>query len=521
MKQFPFKAKFESFARLLINKERDEFLATASLNNLKTIIPTNLYNKEDIVAFSGAGFVTNLLNHNKDGIFSADAVKIYKDFIHRFVDYKHRQNLPFGTITNSGLYKYDINYKLGAVGEQVDEEYVNKNPDEPIVVGFSGVLWRLVNPELVSEIEESGDPESEKYLSFSLSFEIIFDEVKIARNSNILSKAEIITDEKEVQRLMPQLKTSGGNGVDSQNGNKPIGRIISGNIIASGFGIVPVPGGLVRGLITAEEISKTPKESVIIPVIVTSDNKISKNEEKSVKRDNNMKFNTLADLKNCKDEQVAKADVIDVLEKGIEDADKTWKKQLTEKEDALKTATKTADEAKASTLKLENDLKEVAKKLETAEAAQKATANEQRFQTRMASINEQFELDDKQSAAVASDIKDLEDDKFKSWLGRFELFAAKKVAKPAKKDKPDTDDGETDDDNDKEDKDEAKKAKAKKDKANKAKAELEDEVANAQKILDNAKAKLTKDLATAKDIEDEQNDYKKDFAYGDGIILTK
>lgn len=140
---------------------------------------------------------------------------------------------------------------------------------------------------------------------------------------------------------------------------------------------------------------------------------------------------TLSEVKNAKPEElkeiaVAAIDVPAILEEGIKDANEKWK---TEKDQAAN-ALKSANEAKASfetkAKELEENLKNVNSELKTLK--EKAVAEElnKKFQERMAGLDSEYDLSDDDRKVIAKQIKDKDEDNFKTWVADFSVIAASK-----------------------------------------------------------------------------------------------
>jgi hypothetical protein len=504
MKEKPFKSTFTAIAHCLIQEDRDKFLAKASLDELKSIIPNELTNLDGLVPIAFNLFVTNIANKNDDIVLGQDALNIYKQFIHRPINYKHQQFQPIGHITNAGFSKFNINYATAMGSELVTEEDIKKNLALPFNVAFAGVLYRVVDSELVDEIVNSADPSSDNYLEYSASFEVAFDDFKIMRGSNNIAEAEILDDEDTKEELKGSLRAFGGKGIDAKT-NRRIYRLLAGEISPVGAGLLKKPGGLVKGITTAAAVIVTEKDTT---ASVTTENN-SKIKKSGVNREEDMKqITTVAELKEIKQEglaEVAIASVIDVVEKGIEAANETYKKQLGEKDQAIAKAQQDLSEQSKKVTDVEAKLNDVTKKLQEVEARETARANEELFQKRMSSLDETYELSKEQREVIANEIKDISEDAFKAYANKISVFAVKKAAKDA-----DCKDGKC-----------GTCAKCKKGKEGTAKAE---DTRTPEQILADAKAKEDeqKRLANAaQTAADEQAALEKDFTLGSGIVLTK
>ena len=144
-----------------------------------------------------------------------------------------------------------------------------------------------------------------------------------------------------------------------------------------------------------------------------------------------MEIKTISDIEQnwaeiCKMEATASVALIqEAIKKGSED--------YIAKIEAEKSLVKTAEEAKASAEKrsaeLEVTVAEVRKQLE--ELTQRAAASElaAKYQERMASFDEEFDLDDEDRQIIASDIKELSDEAFEAYAKKCKKLMAGKAKK--------------------------------------------------------------------------------------------
>lgn len=418
--------KFFAVARVLFEDERNEFLAKASLEDLKAIIPAELIGTYDLLPVSFNAFVSSLANLNGVVVDGEDTLKLYKKFIHRPINRQHTQAIPLGHIVSAALSKFNINYATGAGSELITEEEFAKDINNPTNVSLAGVIYRIADPDFANDLEKSADPEDETYMKYTASFEIGYDSYQILSGSNDIRKGEIIKDENEIERLAPMLKSKGGKGIDDK-GN-PIYLLAKGDIIPVGIGMVKRPAGLVRGIVTATEEVKdnnisSQKIEICVNKIDTEITQISRNKKMK-------KIDSIAQLKSLTQEDLKEtcvASLRDVVENGIKEASDTYEKKIKEEENSKKEALEKAQASENKVKELEAKTKELETKIQEAQAKEDQRAKDEMFQRHMAYMSEKFELTEKQSEVVASEIKDKSDEDFKAWVARFELFAAKKA----------------------------------------------------------------------------------------------
>jgi hypothetical protein len=189
-----------------------------------------------------------------------------------------------------------------------------------------------------------------------------------------------------------------------------------------------------------------------------------KNEEKNITSSNasvnintvkTMKISNLQEFESVvgkfKAEAAEAAAAVDFV-KEIQKASEKYAQDLKAQEDLVKQADETKASVEKKAKELEAAYAEIKRELDEIKANAAEVAEAQKFQERMASFDETFELDADDIKIIASDIKELSDEAFASYLTKSKKLMAAKM----KKVKADPQDGDGDDDED----DKKKKAKA-------------------------------------------------------------
>ncbi len=91
---FLYKTKFDNIVTASLNFDKNILLSQASLEPLKSIIPSSV-NLEKNVDLVGAAFnasVVNRFNKNGDGIDTNTAIAFKKYFIHKPTNIEHKAN---------------------------------------------------------------------------------------------------------------------------------------------------------------------------------------------------------------------------------------------------------------------------------------------------------------------------------------------------------------------------------------------------------------------------------------------
>lgn len=547
LKNFKHRSTFTALANVVVPSEEDRFVAKASLEPLKGLLPpdVNPDADPDLLYISCNGAVGGLCNKNGDGISNATALAIYGSAKNKYINVEHERDKVVGVILYPGLTRYGTNEPLTAESAAALQE--------PFNMAFAGVLWKVISPMMSKYIVQQGGSIGQDALA--MSWEIAFDSYDIGVGSRNIFDAKVVKAEDPTFSVYEKcLRQNGGKGTDASG--KEVFRIINGDAIILGYSVVSNPAAEVKGILPVENAAKPVitvatvesfeekmqrlardheidlKDPVTLPdgeyrairygytveiVGLTSlsctkhdtkdgvrntregagqpylvevkagrvfymmqDGKPLRWEAAAQKSEKNnitpstvsvtlntpqsMKIETLeqlqsnwAEIRKCE----TAASVADFV-KAIKDGSDKYMADLKAQEELVQNAelAKAANEKRSAELKASLD--EVKKELAEVRASQEALQTNQKFQERMASFDETFDLDDEDRAFITKDIKDLDDESFAAYSKKCEkmMAAKKKKAPPAK----------TDDNDD--DADDAKAAKAAEDKAAEMKAAL-------------------------------------------------
>ena len=109
--KFLYKTKFDNIVTASLNFDSNVLLSQASLEPLKSIIPSSV-NLEKNVDLVGAAFnaaVVNRFNKNGDGIDTNTAIAFKNYFIHKPTNIEHKKQRVVGHIVNSAFSSYGEN----------------------------------------------------------------------------------------------------------------------------------------------------------------------------------------------------------------------------------------------------------------------------------------------------------------------------------------------------------------------------------------------------------------------------
>ena len=424
---FKFKTSFASSVRCLTSEEKDKFLAIASLDELRKIIPQEFFaeDKKDLFPIASNLAVVNMANANDDAISTETALSIYKSLVHKYLNAEHkRKNHTIGHIINSGFSKFNLNYKEGIGSELLDESQI-KDEKGPFNICYSAIIYKLVAPEIIDIVMESNNPESDNYLSVSSSWEIGFNEYSI-----VISKSKYLSDAVEIIKYTDErfaeldkiLRYNGGSG--KKDGNF-IFRLLDSNPIFLGAALTTNPAASVAGAVfgksKSEDLNEDTEDSQ------ASNKNVINSEEPLTFMD---KISKIEDINDDNLKKIASAGVIvDFINKELEKANADYVSKTAEQaklaseiEEQKKKFESQAKEAKEKADKLEKDLQDLKAQVE-------AKAAEDTFNQRMAYFDEEYALAQEDRKIIAADLKDLDDSKFDSYKDKMATLLKEKSKK--------------------------------------------------------------------------------------------
>lgn len=415
MKQFKYKTSFSSVIRCIVDEEKSKCLAIAALHDLKGIIPESIRGEPDLLAICGNAFTPNLANKNGDVIDTVTALKVYKSFIHRPINVNHSRKEVVGHVVSAGFSKFDINYATGG-GSEVLQESEIIDTKNPFNVALSAVIYRVVNEELANLVEDSNDPTSNKYLNYSYSWELGYNSWSLAVGSRDLKDCEIITDKAKIKELEKFLLVNGGKGVTENN--KPIFRLIHGEVYPLGIAITDSPAGLLRGIVVDNvEIQsvKVVDKSKSSEIIEKSQDNFTEQKNSVIEIKSNINImDKFTDIKQITDENLKECKasaVVDFISEELKKADVKWKEQE-----------ELAKNAQAEKLKVEANLTKIQEDLKKLQDIQAAKESEEIYTQRMTYFDDTYELSKEERQAIAAEIKDADKDSFEKAKSKFDIF---------------------------------------------------------------------------------------------------
>lgn len=243
-REFRYKTTFVTTAKVIATEDEDRFISKASLRGLKGLVPEGLdiEGNPDLLFIAANSACVGLCNKNYDAITPETAIAINDSARHKPINIQHDRDSIAGVVIESGFTKYGSNEPITA--EQASEL------KEPFNMAFVGALWKTVEPRIAKYISNVGDSIGEQ--AMSISWEVGFDSYSIATKSKNLFDAKIIkASDGDFESYDKMLTANGGEGKDD-SGNI-VYRVLDGNALILGFGIVTNPAGNVRGILPLDK----------------------------------------------------------------------------------------------------------------------------------------------------------------------------------------------------------------------------------------------------------------------------
>lgn len=508
---YKYLSTFTAVAKVVSPSEQDRFVAKASLEPLKGLLPAdvNPADSPDLLFISCNGAVAGLKNRNDDCISCETALAIHETARNKYITTDHDREKAVGVVLYPGLSTFGANIPLTNEAAAALKE--------PFNMAFVGVLWRTINPMLSKYIANHGAIGED---ALSMSWEIAFNDYSIGVGSQNLFDAKIINaDDPNFAAYDAYLRVNKGEGKDP-SGNE-VFRVIGPGSLILGYSVVPNPAAHVKGIIPLEPAPEVNEADVVenpdnaasnlsqipdsqrafleglvdssmgfhlcditmedgqiherIPVMacryipkgidgtkVVSVKISEKSEEKNITHanasvtpntDNPMpKITNLSELETALAKHEAVAEVTSFV-KAIQQGSEDYVKKIEAAENLVKSAEAARLESEKLAQKTQASLDLIKAELDQVKAQAAEAEATQKFQERMAAFDEAFDLDAEDTKIIASDIKDLDDASFAAYMSKSKKLMAAKAKKKAA-DKADDDQ----DDDDKKDKKDAKAA---------------------------------------------------------------
>lgn len=423
MKNLKYTSIFSSTVRPVVSEEKDKFLSLASMVDLEKFVPEIDTEKEvDLLPVAFNAFVANRANKNGDVIDTETAVRIKDSFINKPINIEHNRDKILGTILTTGYSEFGTDKPL-------TEEEV-KASNAPFNVTLGGIVWRIVNPELANYIEDSADPTSDNYMKVSASWELGFADYQILAvegEEKNTENAEIIKDESVMANVKEYLKAFGGKG--KLNDGRSVYRQVINEVLPLGIGLTENPAADVEGL--ASKITFVKKDELApTQENAASEKTISQVVETDVNQNNkgrNMKLNSIKDITEESLKELSASVISDFIEEQLKEASEKFNEEKTETETALKAAKEDYEKLSAEHGDVREQLEKLSNSIAELEKEKAERIAFDKFNERMASLDEAYDLSDEDRQVIASQIKDLDDEAFSKYLTDMKVLLSSRV----------------------------------------------------------------------------------------------
>ena len=424
MKDFKYTTVFSSLkVKPLVSEEKDRYLALASLIDVGNFIPDiDMSKNVDLLPIAFNACVVNRVNKNGDVVDAATAVEMYKSFINKPINVEHNRQKVVGTILVAGFSEFGTDVPL-------TEEHVKTMPG-PFNITLGGVVWKVVNNELASIIENSNDPTSEDYQKISASWELGFSKYNILlmdEEEKNIEGAELVDCPNKIEQLSGYLRSLGGSG--KTEGGKRVYRKVVGDVVPLGIGLTENPAADVAGVaIKASEVAESSGVSVVI------ENSSSHAQEINVNKDNRiMKINTIQDITEESMKELTASSISVFIEEELKRASE----KFAEEKGAVEAALKTNQEKNEALTVSHDSMKAELEKVQTAlTELQKLKADrdaQETFNSRMAEFDAEFDLDDEDRKVLANEMNEMAEETFAAFKKKMAVLMKEKKKKVAGK----------------------------------------------------------------------------------------
>ena len=432
MKELKYTTIFSSTIKPLVSEDKDKYLAMASLLDVGDFIPEIDTEKNiDLLPIAFNACVANRVNKNGDVIDTPTALEIYENFINKPINIEHNRDRVVGAILTAGFSEFGTDKQITA------EEL--KDHKGPFNVTLGGIVWKVVNSNLAKMIEDSADPTGDSYQKISASWELGFsdyDLVVIEGEEKNIENAEFVTEIEKVGQLKANLKSLGGTG--KLEDGRSVYRRVTEQVVPLGIGLTETPAADVQGVATQKEQKEENTEEV------KSSEKLEKTSQSSDNNVNNnnqlvMKIESIKDINDESLKTLEASAVHDFIHEQLQKASEDFSSQKKEKEEALEASETKLKEIEEEREALKKELEDVQAGLAELKAQEEARLAQEKFNERMASFDEEFQLTDEDREVIAKDVADMDDEAFAAYGEKMKVLLKDKNKKALEEKKKEED----------------------------------------------------------------------------------
>lgn len=430
MKDFKYKTSFSSsilacadFETLGLRETKEQGpwnISRASLESLKEVMPAGIDLNKNIdllgVAFNAA--VVNTFNKNGDGISTETALSIKDYFTHKPTNIEHDRQKVVGHVVSSSFSEFGSSKLL------TNEEVALKR--DPFNIALAAVVYKTVNRPFATLLENTEEEEFAEIVS--ASWEIGFNDYVIALGSKNLNEATLITAPEQIKEFDEFLLSNGGEG-KTEDG-QDVYRLVRGEVYPLGIGFTTNPAADVQGLVVVQENpggcfagDKNIKNSSHSKQTVVNTEKQSKAMENQqiTEKLQEILDNKLSEQKYAEE---TVANIVTVISDAIKEKSAEYVEDRTRLEEEKDRLAKAEDEFKSSVSELQDKLKSTESQLSELQKEKDERESQARFNERMESLDEVYELEDEDRQVLADEVSSLDEseESFASLQGKLSIM---------------------------------------------------------------------------------------------------
>lgn len=538
MKNFKYKTRFDvpiSFANFKKSSE-NKLISAANISNLAPLMPNQEIIKDNpdllYTVFNVA--VANLINANDDGIRTEEALKINESYKLRYGNIEHNRYACVGVVINSGFSKFSTNELVSA------EEL--KGTSDPFNLSLAAVVWKNVDPYFCDFLENcsedisaswellfdeyyivrgskrikdaeiiTDDKEIAKYLPYlranggsgfdptgkeiyrlivgnvqPLGFGFVLNPAAAVSGIFTSSKMDEMMKNKEMMDVMLEQETPDDDEEDGSKAKckpkaddkmkkcKDCGKCLP----KDGEECDPEMEMCKCKPKAEEEDAKKCKPKA-------SADEVNKNNSQNENSDvikNKMKISKIDDIQQDKWGEIQASTVREFIQDEIKRISQTFEEAKAQTEAEQKALAEQKAKAEREVQESVEKISKLEKELGEIKAAQIAQETQAKFNERMSSLNEDYNLTKEASEIIAKQIQGLSDKDYINWKTQFEILSAS-LKKETKK---------------------------------------EDIESVATKNLENVETNKTQSIPNASSVKDDVNEkLAKSFKLGEGVVVAK
>tara|TARA_Y100000310_G_scaffold182106_1_gene182122 strand:- start:1281 stop:2348 length:1068 start_codon:yes stop_codon:yes gene_type:complete len=256
-------------------------------------------------------------------------------------------------------------------------------------------------------------------MKISASWELGFTEydlIVLEGEEKNIENAVVVSDPKEKELLKENLKIFGGSG--ELDDGKYVYRKVINTVIPLGIGFTETPAADVKGVfVKRKEVGENLAENnTINPEIKIKEN-ISQTDKNNVIKEKRlaMKIKSLKDITDENLKEVSASAITDFIEDELQESVDKYESDKKELEESLQAAKEVNEKIEAQDAENQKELENLKADIANLVKEKEAKEAEEKFNQRMAHMDDVYELIDEDREVIAADVKDLDDEGFETY----------------------------------------------------------------------------------------------------------